>query len=147
MAPHSNRDAEGLQPVENHDFPEVVPGQDLRPASARRSSLSHPEVYAPETQQLYPFPSQVNKTGFAHGVVGAYRKPLSEDQFMQNSSPPHYDFPSEKAIEGQQKSKQRRVCGMRRSIFIWVAAIITTLVILAVVLGAALGATLGGDGS
>ena len=131
---HNNHysDSEGLQAVQNESFPEVVPGQNL----ARQSTLESPEV-VPGSEMYHD-----NK----HAQSASYGSatPMNEGYFAGHNTPPQYqDYPG-KEVEGLNQSRaQRRVCGMPRKRFIWVAILIVAIIILAAVLGGVLGSVLG----
>ncbi|KAF2171139.1 hypothetical protein M409DRAFT_51352 [Zasmidium cellare ATCC 36951] len=142
MASNVNRDAEGLQAVEQNNYPEVVPGQQqLRNPLERQSSLSRPEAYSPPQPQGNEKPN-----GYGHDGYGSYTAVSQGHSDHQSLAPPQYgqDYPS-KQLESQEKPAERRILGMRKKVFIWVAAIVAIIVVLAVVLGAVLGTVLPDD--
>lgn len=139
MASTVNRDAEGLQAVEQNDYPEVVPGQQqLRNPLERQSSLSRPEAYTPQQSQ-----GNDKKNGYVYG--GSFAAPSPGLSDYQSPGPPQYHQVPSKEMESQEQPAERRIMGMRKKVFIWVAAIIAFIVVLAVVLGAVLGTVLPND--
>ncbi|KAK4501794.1 hypothetical protein PRZ48_007603 [Zasmidium cellare] len=144
MASNINRDAEGLQAVEQNDYPEVVPGQQqLRNPLERQSSLSRPEAYTPSQPQ-----GNEKQRGYVQDGYGSYTAVSQGGSDHHSPAPPQYnqDYPT-KQLESQEKPAptERRIFGMRKKVFIWVAAIVAIIVVLAVVLGAVLGTVLPGD--
>lgn len=140
MASTVNRDAEGLQAVEQNDYPEVVPGQQqLRNPLERQSSLSRPEAYTPQQSQ-----GNEKKNGYVYGGSFSAASPGISD-YPSPGPPQYHQVHPSKEVESQQQPAERRILGMRKRVFIWVAAIIAIIVVLAVVLGAVLGTVLPND--
>lgn len=138
MASNINRDAEGLQAVEQNDYPEVVPGQQLQNPLGRQSSLSRPEAYTPAQ------PQGNDKQQTKH-YAGSFAPESRGNSDHHSPAPPQYDY-STKGEESQEKPKEeKRILGMRKKVFIWVVAIVAIIVILAIVLGAVLGTVLPSD--
>lgn len=135
-----NRDAEGLQAVEQNDYPEVVPGQQqLRNPLERQYSLSRPEAYTPQQSQ-----GNEKKNGYVYGGSFPAASPAISDYQSPGPSQDHHEHPS-KEVESQKQPTERRILGMRKKVFILVAAIVALVVVLAVVLGAVLGTVLPHD--
>lgn len=139
MASNEYRDAEGLQAVQQDDFPEVVPGQQLRNPLERQSSLSRPEAYSPPE-------AQGNEKLNSHTYGGPFGAASPGQSDYQSTGPPQYvqGYPSKQleSLESQEKPTERRICGMRKKVFIWVAFLVAAIVVLAIVLGAVLGTVL-----
>lgn len=127
------RDSEGPQAIENEAFPEVVPGQ----TRGRRSSFESPQVA--HGQETY------HGSKNAHSPYGS-AVPMNAEYFTDriHSAPEYQDYPSKDSngLEHQSRA-QRRVCGMPRKRFIWVAILIVAIIVLAAVLGGVLGSVLG----
>lgn len=134
-AKYTPLDHGGLEVVQQHQAPEVVPGSS--PSLNRKSSLFQPEP-------LHATPYYSNKQ--EHGNY--YDRPQS---VLPDYDPrPQYINPDMKQagvgtheITGRDQS--RRYCGMRRKIFIILMIIVILVVCGGVILGAVLGTVLPGD--
>ena len=126
-------DHEGLQWAAPTDAPEVVSNQSpQRPWNGlkRHSSLNSPEAFTPGERD----PHGTTQTGGFYDGTAHYAQP-----------PPGYHSDAEKHPPNQQE--KRRVCGMKRAVFIWVLVLVALVVVIAAVLGGVLGTVLKGSSS
>ena len=117
----------GLQPASPHDAPEVVVHSSPR-FQERPWSTESPEAVTPNEYSRYEKAGYEYYSGRPEG-----RSETHHGGHVENQS--------------AEQKQEKRVCGLRRAVFLWVLAAIILLVVIAAVLGGALGTVLNDSGS
>lgn len=136
--------------VELQDAPEVVPSAGL--PLARQESDLLPESYKRQRSDLLPETYDARpKWKQEHDAYGAYGTHSSAGDsalpiYTSHDNPGSDSYLNAEGGDGQhgrkQQQNERRYCGLRKAVLIWIIVGIILLIIIAVVLGAVLGTVL-----
>ena len=139
----------GLEVAQNHEAPEVVQQPSLLSPHNRKSSLHQPEPYHAvpyyndkrETGNFYADPHRETGNFYAdpHSAAPTYQSTISQGYFDPERDKKDVVVSAQEVQNGRHG---RRYCGMRKTIFIAVIAIIILLIVVGAVLGGVLGVLL-----